>query len=128
MVDYEAFEKLTKQLVDFDNIRTYEDDSTITLKMDKGECKGWPIFELEGVISVLKFFSPKGSEFFTHIHDQKEWIIMYDGEMIVTYDENKMKKLTNGDGVYIEKNTAHTTSVLKDSWFLVVTIPSLNKE
>ncbi len=128
MVDYEAFEKLTRKLVNFDNLMIHEGKECMTIKMINGECKGWSLFDLGGAISVVKFFAKKGSEFYTHTHTQKEWIIVYEGEMLVTYDSNKMKKLGNGDGVYITENTPHTASCPEDTWFIIVTIPNLNKE
>lgn len=81
----------------------------------------WGIYKTEA-ISVLRFYSTKGSTFPLHFHVEKEYSLIYQGSIrLFTKDNSMIKK--KGDFWIVEPNVEHGCEVLEDCWIVSMTIP-----
>lgn len=120
--------ELTEKLNEFDNYVDNNHCSMTEVKMDEGTGLGFCLL-YQPEIAVARWFSSKGSKFPRHKHDEKEWIIVYSGEMKITfYDENEDKIgeriLNEGDYCYNSPGTLHSASFNTDTWYIAITVPA----
>jgi len=89
--------------------------------MEMGTCIGWNLLT-QPEVSVARFFNSAGSIFPEHAHEQREHIIIYDGEAILSV-KGKEVKLSRGDSIVLDSETAHSARFKVDTWYLAITIP-----
>ena len=90
-------------------------------KMECGTCLSWNLLNQEE-ISCARWFNSSGTRFPVHAHDEKEFLIVYQGSLFVEIN-NKEQALNPGDSLIIEPRTPHSSRSLEDCWYLAITIP-----
>jgi len=83
----------------------------------------------EDNIAVARGVFSKESEYEMHIHQEKEWILIYEGEMKVTLSPINEKNeethiLKEGDMLFIEPERTHYSSALENCEFIAITMPA----
>ena len=119
MSDLTKLNKLTAELEDFilgGNSNYFE------YKPTKGTIIGFGLYHNDNM-AAMRVFCAEGSVFPIHQHKEKEFVIVYDGELEFTV-EKETKILNRGDSKIIPPNTKHHFNVNKDSWVLCITIPA----
>jgi quercetin dioxygenase-like cupin family protein len=94
----------------------------VEIKMTQGNSFGWNLHN-EDTIAVAKWFNSKDSIFPKHQHQEREWLIVYKGEMIL-HVSGETKHLRRGDFVYLEPGTIHDATFPTDCWYVAITIPA----
>ena len=74
-------------------------------------------------VAVQRCYLPKGCSFPVHQHDEKEWLIVFSGEIHATY-EDRVVIMFPGQSVYFENHQVHGVYAKENSWVLGVTIPA----
>jgi len=81
----------------------------------------------EAGISVAQWYNSNGFELPLHIHKEKEWVILYRGNVDITLiDDEDIEtsfELLPGDYLCIEAGTKHKKIFKEDSWYIAITIP-----
>ena len=90
-------------------------------KMKCGTCVSWNLLN-QDEISCARWFNSAGTIFPEHLHEEREWLIVYKGSMFITigYEE---RRLNVGESIIIEPNTLHSARSLEDCWYLGIAIP-----
>jgi len=91
-------------------------------EIEQGTSLSWSLLSLQEV-SCAKWFNSQNTVFPLHAHEEREWIIVYSGSMILTIEDNKPKRLLSGMSVMIEPNTLHKANFPEDCWCIAITIP-----
>jgi quercetin dioxygenase-like cupin family protein len=68
-------------------------------------------------------FNSKSSEFPQHKHAEREWLIVYEGKMIIKIGDLE-EELDPGESVMLDPGTPHSATFPEDTWYLAITIPS----
>ena len=92
-------------------------------EMKSGTSIAWDLLSLPE-ISVARWFNSASTIFPEHIHEQREWIIIYKGSMTLHLPKQPPKRLLPGMSVTIEPNTPHRATFMEDCWYMAITIPS----
>ena len=92
-------------------------------RMTKGESIGLCLLFIEDIISAAQRYNSSGCEFPRHAHQEKEWLIVYRGEMILELN-GTTRHLKAGDYAVIEPETPHRATFPMDCWYLAITVPS----
>jgi quercetin dioxygenase-like cupin family protein len=93
-------------------------------KTDKGTAIGLLLIKTNE-ISVTKMFCSKDTVFPQDMHDERKWILIYNGKCIYENCSNGIKKeLNNSDFVCIEPGTKHKLIFLQDTRMILITIPT----
>ena len=74
-------------------------------------------------ISVSRSFFSAGTKLENHVHDQKEYVLVYKGQITVFEPEKGDKTLNVGDCVIMNAGVKHSAIANIDSWIIAVTIP-----
>jgi quercetin dioxygenase-like cupin family protein len=86
-----------------------------------GTSLGWDLLNIPE-ISAAKWFNSKDTIFPEHHHPQKEWLVVYKGEMILEFN-GKVTRLKPGEFAFIPPDTVHSATFSSDCWYLAITIP-----
>jgi len=89
--------------------------------MDCGTCFSWSLFNRDEV-SCARWFNSSGTVFPQHSHDQKEYIIVYRGSMILEVSGEK-KTLQFGDSAMIAPGHLHSVQCDEDCEYIAIVIP-----
>ena len=73
-------------------------------------------------ISVAKTFISSGGRFPKHDHNEKEYVVVFSGIMIVYYGDKK-RTMKKGDCIMFEPHVPHHVRALEDTWIIAVTVP-----
>ena len=106
--------KINESCVDGANMEQY--------KMECGTSLAWNLIN-QPEISAARWFNSAGSVFPEHVHEEKEWLIVYSGEMFLKVDGEE-RALKPSDFAYIEPFVKHGSRFDQDTWFLAITIPA----
>lgn len=120
--------ELTEKLTNFENYADNSNCSMTEIKMVEGTGLGFCLLN-QPEIAVARWFSSKGSEFPKHKHEEREWIIVYKGEMeLFFYDEegniSEQLKLEEGDYCYNSPGKTHSAIFNSDTWYIAITVPA----
>ena len=91
-------------------------------KMSRGTSLSWNLLAQEE-ISCARWFNSAGTEFPLHSHEQREWLIVYWGSMVLKIDGQAEQRLLPGMCSILEPGVAHSASFLEDCWCLAITVP-----
>ena len=115
-------EELTRQLPSLSELVKASDNGFIEYKTDHGTIFGINLFS-KGRVGVQRLFMSNSAELSIHQNnDEREWLIVYHGEVEVKYGEDS-KVLKVGDSVYIDPGSPYSVKALTDSWLLAITVP-----
>lgn len=115
--------ELTPALPNFGEFIKAAYDGFVEMNIKKGNGFGWKLLN-EETIAVAKWFCSSGTVLPVHAHNEKKYIIVYEGSMEVCYGEEQCKKLKVGDYLVLEANTPHSACFPEDCWYIAITIPA----
>ena len=119
----QALKKLTEELPPlFGDITQKRVSGAVDVDMDKGDGFGLNLLH-QPEIAVSRWYSPKGSLFPRHQHSEREWIIVYRGELTL-HVECGDKVLGAGDSFVVPPHVPHSASFRQDCWYIAITIPA----
>ena len=127
MADLSKLRKLTQEV----NGLVYETVSKevngdISYKTDdkiNEACLGYFLFK-NPKVAVQRAHIKKGSILPQHEHKQNEYLIIYDGKIKVTINEQEQRIYTAGQSVYFPPKTLHCVEALEDAWVIGITVPA----
>jgi len=73
-------------------------------------------------VLVAKCHVSKGCKFPTHLHGEKEYIIVTEGSMEFEFEGEKIK-MKEGDAKMFDIGVSHSAVAIEDSWFILVNVP-----
>lgn len=96
--------------------------NAVEVDVDTGYCVVFNLFNTDD-IAVSRFYCEKDTTFIEHSHEEEEFIIIYNGSVIVnmngkTYTANK------GRSVYIRPKVIHTAYFPEKTRGIAITVPS----
>jgi quercetin dioxygenase-like cupin family protein len=94
----------------------------IEYEMEKGAAISFGLWKQESIAVARTFFSG-GSIFPEHSHNEKEFIVVYEGQMDITIEE-KTTALTAGDMIVVCPGQAHGAVAVGDTRIIAITIPA----
>ena len=119
----ETLRSLTNKLVDFEDMVEERGPGFIEINtLTSGICNAFNLFNTDS-IAIAKVSGSEGAIIANHDHNEKEWIILYEGECDIYFGKN-CKKLFPGDFVHIEPGTSHYVVFIKDSKCIAITFPA----
>lgn len=74
-------------------------------------------------LSCAHWFNSLGSEFPTHFHNERKWLIVFKGSMILTIEGKQEERLLVGQWKVIEPNVKHSIRFMEDCHYLAIVIP-----
>ena len=74
-------------------------------------------------VAVAHFRIDAGGKFPVHRHGQREVIVVYHGEIILTTME-RSQTLSAGDVIIFEPDESHKAEAITESWLVAITIPA----
>jgi len=92
-------------------------------EMEHGTSLSWNLLN-QSEISCGRWFLSAGSRFPIHVHNEREWLIIYKGSLFVKIGENDEYRLTPGMSCTIEPKIPHFSRTIEDCWYLAIVIPS----
>lgn len=117
----EILRELT-HLLRFPPRQEYRDDiGASSYKIHRGNALAWNLFNIPS-IAVSRWFLPANTKFQAHIHNENEYIIVYEGKMMLTV-EDKTYILGVGDTCFIPSKSVHAATMECDCCCIAITIP-----
>lgn len=101
--------------------RTIVGRGTAKFEIEQGESKIWTLWE-EPQVSVARSTNTRGTEFPEHSHDQREWIIVCEGEMHVQLGDD-LRVVRAGQHIFIPVGVKHSVTFPVDTRCVAVTVP-----
>lgn len=120
--NFDALRSLTNSLPTFDEIIRSQSPAFTEIKMEKGVGFGWCLMDIPE-INVSRWFSSNGSIFPQHSHEEREWLVCYQGKMQVIFSDS-VKTLRAGSYVHVKPGAIHSMEFVEDTWYIAVIIPS----
>lgn len=121
--DLSYLEELTNklpQVPSLSEIAASHEGKFIEYQLDKGRCTGVGIFKDE-IMAIQKAFMPKGSLFQTHVHSEKEFIILYKGYAKIVF-QNQVLMKSAPNTIWFPANEPHAFEALEDCYMVAVLI------
>jgi len=87
-----------------------------------GECMGGRLFQVDGTVSVTKWYNTKGANFRSHAHAARELIFVYDGIMDITI-EGEQRFVKAGEFIVAEPYQKHEATAVEDTYCITITYP-----
>jgi len=91
--------------------------------LGSGSSFSWVIHRSGNDISIHRWFITRGSILKNHVHTEREWLIIYRGEMVVEIGDTKTH-LKKGESMMVEPGVLHSSTYPEDCRFISVTIPT----
>lgn len=124
----QELKELTEQIKEFPPITKVEiggDEQPVChYRLAEGETKAYNIFLNGKHICVDHWEASAGAEFPWHAHNEKEWIIVYEGYGRVFYKDGSVADLVSGESVYHDAFVEHRAEIYNDIKFVTVVIPA----
>jgi len=107
------------------DVSGFETRGEIEYRMERGTCIGWFVYRDDNV-AVQRAFLSKDALFPRHAHeDVAETICVYEGRLVVAYEDGESKEAGPGESVYIERGAPHSVQALEDTWTIGITVPAI---
>jgi mannose-6-phosphate isomerase-like protein (cupin superfamily) len=87
-----------------------------------GTCIGFALY-WEQDVAVQRAFMSGGSHFTLHEHKVHEFLLVYQGYITVTIDDEE-HEVEPPDAIHIPPNTPHTVLAHEDTWMIGITVPA----
>lgn len=113
----EVLRELTHQLTLADMVRKKCSD-WVRYEVERGNCIGIGLLH-ERSCAVQKAFMSKGTVFPAHVHEEIEYLLIYEGKL-----ELDGKQYDTGEVIRIAPGQEHIVKALEDTWMIGVTIPA----
>jgi quercetin dioxygenase-like cupin family protein len=118
--------ELTEALPRFPDVSDHAGDEGCgwcrRLDLPKGTGIYWILVD-EPTVTAIRVFNSRGSEFPLHAHVGREWLIVYEGSMVVTVEGNS-SLLRAGESCIIESGSNHFSTYPEDCWTIAIAIPA----
>lgn len=128
MEDLDALRELTERIKQFPPVTKIEigeeEQPICRYRLTSGETKAFNIFLGEEKICVDHWEAKVGSEFPWHTHNEKEWIIAYEGSGKVFYRNGDEADIIAGQCVFHDAMIEHRAEVYEDLRFVTIMIPA----
>ena len=95
--------------------------------LTRGTCLLWDIYSTSK-ISCTRCFISTGTIIPSHRHNSREWLIPYQGALIVNLDKHDKKMLLSGELLIINPDSVHSITCDEDCWFISISVPSALKQ
>lgn len=92
------------------------------VKVESGRCWYWNPSPHDKA-TCSQFLNTVGA-FDWHTHDQREFLIVYEGEMVLEIEGMASRRLGVGDFAVVEPKTPHRARFEKDCEYYAITVPS----
>lgn len=112
--------ELTEKLPDL--VKTNSSPGFIEYKMEQGTCLGYNLLN-QKEIAVQKAFLSKGAVFPKHSHEEKEILIVFQGELLVKIEESS-HNISPSELIELLPHQIHSVTALSDTWVLCIAIPA----
>jgi quercetin dioxygenase-like cupin family protein len=112
----------TEQLPDLASLVLSVNNGVIEYDAAEGTILGFPLFHTPKV-AVQRHFLSSGTVFGNHTHEQREWLLVYDGELKVQV-EDKEERLSVAECVFVDAAQEHSLEAIRDTWLICVSIPA----
>jgi quercetin dioxygenase-like cupin family protein len=130
MNNIDKLKKLTEDLPAVPKLKeliksTNPSNCTVNYQVENGTSFGLCLLS-RSEVAVMELFVSKGTGWPVHIHsEEKEWGILYRGKLKVTID-GKDRVLGPGDCVFFDKEVAHSSHAVEDTWLIATSIPRID--
>ena len=112
----------TEKLPDLSSLILSTNDGVIRYDAGEGTILGFPLFNAPQV-AVQRHFLSSGTVFGNHTHEQREWVLVYEGELVARIAD-KEERLSIADAVCIDVGQEHSLEAITDTWLICVSIPA----
>jgi quercetin dioxygenase-like cupin family protein len=89
---------------------------------------GGPVISLNcyktSSIAIVRVFAEQRTKIKFHTHAGYEYIIVYQGQIQITFETDEVFKLKKNDFLSIPPNMGHQTEWIENSWFVAIIIPA----
>jgi len=120
--DIRVLKAKTEKLPDLSSLILSTNDGVIQYDAGDGTILGFPLFHTPQV-AVQRHFLSSGTVFGNHSHEQREWVLVYEGELVARIAE-KEERLSIADAVCIDIGQEHSLEAITDTWLICVSIPA----
>lgn len=90
--------------------------------------EGGPIISLNcyksSSVAIVRVFAEQHTKMKFHTQAEYEYILVYQGQIQVTFESGEVFKLKKSDFLSIPPNMGHRAEWLENSWFIAITIPA----
>lgn len=128
---FDKLEEMTNQLPAIPKVEQIKQDlddcgKTVEYPVEGGHCFSHSLFTSEET-SVARTFVSAGAILPDHKHDEKEFIIIYSGSVMVRSSDDQNNKVVKPGGIIIyDPGVVHYARALEDSWFISMAVPHSN--
>lgn len=98
-------------------------ENSIEYDIDGGKCYGIGLLS-QAEISVQKAFMSKGSIFPKHNHEVSEWLLVYEGKLLIDYCDETQEEISVGEAVHFLPGKDHRVIALEDTKYIGIVIPT----
>jgi len=136
VTNIELLEELTKNLPILDPLMFAGiSNSTVSYTVKHGKGTARNLMNVDGIAVANCIFSPD-TVLQRHNHEEKEWFLVYEGDLAVSIDGLATKdisrlmgngsnfELKTGDFIFITPKVPHVVSSTNGAKFIAITIPS----
>lgn len=120
--DIVELKRKTIALPDLTSFITAVYNGVVEYDTGEGTILGFPLYNTPRV-AVQRHFLSAGTVFGSHTHEEKEWIMVYEGELMITIEEEE-ETLSLSDYVCIDIGLKHSLRAVVDTWLICVSIPA----
>jgi quercetin dioxygenase-like cupin family protein len=115
----DKLEELTKKLPPLTDLVLMAKNSITEYKVENGTCIGLALLNTEKV-AVQKAVASAGTIFPRHTHEEHEFIILVEGEMI----NNDGHKFFAPDVIHLNPNESHEHTFVTNCLVIAITVPA----
>lgn len=120
--DIVELKRKTESLPDLASFIMGTFNGVIEYEAGDGTVLGFPLFNTPKV-AVQRHFLSSGAVFGNHTHEQREWILVYEGELRV-HVSGKEERLSLAQCVFVDVGQEHSLEAIVDTWLICVSIPA----
>jgi quercetin dioxygenase-like cupin family protein len=114
--------ELTPQLPVLGSMVSGPVSHTTTYNTEGGPSLATNLFSIAEV-AVCECHMVAGAKFTDHIHDVAEVLVVYEGELKMTFEGNETV-LRQGDSLHLKPGTLHTAEALTEARMIAVAVPA----
>jgi len=119
----EALDGLKTKVRELPHLQTLAvGQGTKTYSVGNGKSLAWTLLS-EPKVAVARWFNEAGTRFPPHAHQEREWLIVYSGEIVIEFEDGTSVRVGEGQHVEFEAGVVHGGYSDEDAWFVAVTVP-----
>ena len=98
-------------------------ENSIEYDIDGGKCYGIGLLS-QPEISAQKAFMSKGSIFPKHNHEVSEWLLVYEGKLLIDYCDGTQEEISVSEAVHFLPGKDHRVIAIEDTKYIGIVIPT----